>query len=205
MSIPALLSEKEIKDIYENPGPPMEALVVYGWARIVTTLVAYNVLRKRIQDPGEMDWTVYKSCPLCKRPGPHQMRCEYCEKPAVNLGLCKDHDGGGGMVKNFPAATVTSPIHHDRVKVPGVVPGTWLEETIAEHRESPRVIMVCKHCGRDQATWARTSDGACSYCYGEKSKPAPTACTECGGKIVVDKIVNGITISTPCTICCAGR
>ena len=30
-------------------------------------------------------------------------------------------------------------------------------------------------------------------------------CKECGGSIVVDKVVNGITISTPCSICCAGR
>lgn len=30
-------------------------------------------------------------------------------------------------------------------------------------------------------------------------------CKECGGKIVVDKVVGDIIISTPCSICCAGR
>jgi hypothetical protein len=48
MAIPELLTEAEIKDIYED-GNCQEALVVYGWGRIVTTLVAYNVLRKKIE------------------------------------------------------------------------------------------------------------------------------------------------------------
>jgi hypothetical protein len=45
MTIPKLLTEDEIKSIYE--GTHMEAVGVYGWDRIVTTLVAFNVLRKK--------------------------------------------------------------------------------------------------------------------------------------------------------------
>jgi hypothetical protein len=154
MPIPALLSDEEIRDIYEG-GHAQEAIAIYGWDRIITTLVAYNVLRKRIQDPGEMDWKVYKSCPLCKRPGP-----------------TTQHPWNSPEAIAADAKSAALAAERAKGLVPGVVPGSWLEETIAEHRESPRIIMVCKHCGRDQATWARTGDGACSYCYGEKT-PAP--------------------------------
>jgi len=68
MSIPTPLSEKEIKDIYEG-GHMMEAITIYGWDRIVTTLVAYNVLKKRDMTWG-LDDKVYKACPLCGRPKP---------------------------------------------------------------------------------------------------------------------------------------
>ena len=30
-------------------------------------------------------------------------------------------------------------------------------------------------------------------------------CMECDGKIVVDRVVGEVVISTPCSICCAGR
>lgn len=47
MAIPALLTEDEIKDIYE--GHAGEVVAIYGWDRIVTTLVAYNVARKKLE------------------------------------------------------------------------------------------------------------------------------------------------------------
>lgn len=49
MSIPELLTEAEIRDIYEN-GRPAEAIAIYGWDRIVTTLAGFNVLRKRLEE-----------------------------------------------------------------------------------------------------------------------------------------------------------
>ena len=49
MPIPAILSEEEIKSIYEG-GHMNEAIAIYGWDRIVTTLVALNVARKTLDD-----------------------------------------------------------------------------------------------------------------------------------------------------------
>ena len=49
MPTPAILTEEEIKDIYEG-GHMMEAIAIYGWDRIVTTLVALNVARKTLDD-----------------------------------------------------------------------------------------------------------------------------------------------------------
>lgn len=50
MSIPEPLTEAEVRSLYEGGGPIMETIVVFGWQRIVTTLVLANVLRQRLRD-----------------------------------------------------------------------------------------------------------------------------------------------------------
>lgn len=44
------LTEDEIKDFIDGPGPLNEKIVVYGWDRIAATMVLSNVLRKRLAE-----------------------------------------------------------------------------------------------------------------------------------------------------------
>ncbi len=52
------LTEAEVRDLVENRGPVMEGIVVYGWDRILTTLVLANVVRKRLLAQTEANATL---------------------------------------------------------------------------------------------------------------------------------------------------
>lgn len=47
---PEPLTRAEIIEIYESRGPVSESVAVYGWDRIVTTLVMCNVLRNKMAE-----------------------------------------------------------------------------------------------------------------------------------------------------------